>query len=179
MAMCVALLRGINVSGKNMIKMAELKQLFESMGFGGVQTYINSGNVIFESASDEASMQREIEAGIESKFGLTIPVILRTSEELERIMEECPYKSEVAPDGKNVNVGLLRQAPPPEAIDRLAPYKGPDDYQVIGREIHLLFRQGQADSKLGNNLQKLGVPVTVRNWNTMNKLCALAKDMQG
>lgn len=178
MAIYIALLRGINVGGRNMIKMPELKRLFETMGFSRVQTYINSGNVLFTSQKSEEDLLRQIEQEIATVFNLSIKVVLRTSEELYGMIAACPYKADVAQDGKNVNIGLMTEAPSQEGIDRLGAYKGVDDFQVLGREIHLLLRQSAADSKLANNLQKIGSTVTVRNWNTINKLAALAKAME-
>lgn len=91
MSIYIALLRGINVGGKNIIKMADLKLAFIAMGFSQVQTYIQSGNVLFESHEDEASLRKRIEYEIEVSFGLKITVILRKAEELERIIENCPF----------------------------------------------------------------------------------------
>lgn len=174
MAIYIALLKGINVSGKNMIKMAELKRLMEEAGFRQVETYINSGNLLFPSDEEEEALRRKIEDIIAAGFGLSIPVVLRTAEELRRILAESPFSGDVEPSGKNVNVGLMREALTEEAADKLAKYKGADDYRIIGREIHLLFRQSVADSKLANQVPKIGGYVTVRNWNTMNKLAELA-----
>jgi uncharacterized protein (DUF1697 family) len=177
MTIYIALLRGINVSGKNKIKMTELKHLFERMGFSRVKTYINSGNVLFESQENEETLVRQIEDEIERTFLLSIKVVLRTSNELVEIIASCPYKEDVAQDGKNVNIGFMNDAPSQEGIDRVSTYKDIDDFQVLGREIHLLFHQSVGDSKLAKNLQKLSGTVTVRNWNTINKLANLAKEM--
>jgi uncharacterized protein (DUF1697 family) len=178
MAIYMALLRGINVGGKNKIKMAELKALFERLGFSRVQTYINSGNVLFESQENEETLLSQIENEIENTFRLSIRVVLRTYNQLVGIIASCQYREDVAPDGKNVNIGFMNEVPTQEAIDRVSIYKDIDDFQVIGREIHLLFHQSVADSKLAKNLQKLSGTVTIRNWNTVNKLALLAKEME-
>jgi uncharacterized protein (DUF1697 family) len=177
MTIYIALLRGINVGGKNKIKMTELKLLFERMGFSQVQTYINSGNVLFESQENEETLVRQIEDEIERTFFLSIKVVLRTSTELVEIIASCPYKEDVAQDGKNVNIGFMNEAPSQEGIDRVSTYKDTNDFQILGREIHLLFRQSVGKSKLAKNLQKLSGTVTIRNWNTINKLANLAKEM--
>lgn len=177
MTIYIALLRGINVGGKNKIKMTELKHLFERMGFSRVKTYINSGNVLFKSQENEETLVRQFEDEIERTFFLSIKVVLRTSNELVEIIASCPYKGDVAQDGKNVNIGFMNDAPSQEGIDRVSTYKDIDDFQVLGREIHLLFHQSVGDSKLAKNLQKLSGTVTVRNWNTINKLANLAKEM--
>jgi uncharacterized protein (DUF1697 family) len=98
MAIYMALLRGINVGGKNKIKMAELKALFERLGFSRVQTYINSGNVLFESQENEETLLSQIENEIENTFRLSIRVVLRTYNQLVGIIASCPYREDVAPD---------------------------------------------------------------------------------
>lgn len=184
MSIYIALLRGINVGGKNIIKMADLKLAFIAMGFSQVQTYIQSGNVLFESHEDEASLRKRIEYEIEVSFGLKITVILRKAEELERIIENCPFsekevsEAQASSVGESLYVSLLLQAPSQEGIERLNAYKSEsDEYRIEGRDVYLLFRNSIRDSKLANNLQKLDVPATVRNWKTLNKLAALAKAM--
>jgi uncharacterized protein (DUF1697 family) len=173
----IALLKGINVGGKNKIKMADLKRLFEKIGCHSVQTYINSGNVLFKSEEEEKALVKRVEDEIKRELGLAIKVVLRTVQELEQIIAASPYREAVDPKGKNVNVGFMDKLALPENIDRVKPYKEQDDFEIIGREVHLLFRQSVADSKLAKNLQKLNETVTIRNWNTVTKLAALAKEM--
>ncbi|WP_028558936.1 DUF1697 domain-containing protein [Paenibacillus pinihumi] len=178
MTIQVALLKGINVGGKNKIKMTELKQLMEQQGFRSVHTYINSGNVLFESDETESLLSQRIEQLIADGFGLSIKVIIRTSGELETIIRESPYRTKAAPDGKNVHVGLMEEAPSQEASRKLEAYKFEDEFAICGRELHILLNNGAADSKLANNVQKLSPNLTLRNWNTMNKLVILAKSIQ-
>lgn len=185
MTVHIALLRGINVGGKNIIKMADLKRTFEAMGFSRVQTYIQSGNVLFESNEDEETLRKLIEHEIEAVFGFSVRVILRTAAELERIIENCPFSKEAVLEAEksskveSLYVSLLIEPPSQEGIGRLSTYRGEDDdYKVEGREVYLLFSQGIRNSKLANNLQKLDVPATVRNWKTINKLTAMAKAME-
>lgn len=185
MIIYIALLRGINVGGKNMIKMAELKRSLEAIDLNQVQTYIQSGNVLFESNEDEETLKNKIEQKIVEDFGLSIPIVLRTSEELEQIIHNCPFsladisKAEMQSEGESMYVALLAHNPLQEKMDLLSKYKSNDDaYQIEGREVYLLFSNSIRNSKLANNLQKLEVPVTVRNWKTMNKLVLLAKAME-
>jgi uncharacterized protein (DUF1697 family) len=105
MTIYLALLRGINVGGNNMIKMAELKRMFEEMGFGSVQTYINSGNVLFKSEENEEEevLQSRIEQGILNTFDFKISVILRTSSEWERIMATCPFSMETLTERQSIH----------------------------------------------------------------------------
>ena len=182
MAAYIALLRGINVGGKNIIKMAELKKVFEAMGLCEVQTYIQSGNVLFKSNEGEEPLRKKIENEIEAVFGFSCPVILRTAAELEHIILSCPFtaeeisEAEAASEAESLYVALLTHAPSQEKIDYLNVYKSDDEgYRIVGREVFLLFRRSIRNSKLANNLQKLDVTATVRNWKTLNRLVGLAK----
>ena len=94
MAAYIALLRGINVGGKNIIKMAELKQVFEAIGLCEVKTYIQSGNVLFRSNEEEEPLRKRIENEIELTFGFPVSVVLRTAAEMERISFNCPFSEE-------------------------------------------------------------------------------------
>jgi uncharacterized protein (DUF1697 family) len=185
MTIYIALLRGINVGGKNIIKMAELKKVFEEMGLCDVKTYIQSGNVLFKSNEDEESLRKKIEREIEESFGFSVSVILRSAEELEQIILNCPFSKEEVCEAEYVSkaislyVSLLTHAPSKENIERLNVYRSEsEEYKIVGREVYLLFRNSIRNSKLANNLQKLDVPTTVRNWNTINKLVTLAKNME-
>jgi len=181
----IALLRGINVGGKNIIKMADLKKIFEALGLCNVQTYIQSGNVIFKSKENEEVLRKKIEEEIELVFGYSVAVVLRTADELEQIINNCPYTEEEAAEAtalsksESLYVALLGSVPLQENIHSLHKYKTEDDeYEVLGKEVFLLFRNSIRNSKLANNLQKLEVPTTVRNWKTINKLHELAKTME-
>jgi uncharacterized protein (DUF1697 family) len=174
MTIYIALLRGINVGGKNIIKMAELKKVFEEIGLCDVKTYIQSGNVLFKSNEDEESLRKKIEREIEESFGFSVSVILRSAAELEQIILNCPFSKE-----ESLYVSLLTHAPSKENIERLNVYRSEsEEYKIVGREVFLLFRNSIRNSKLANNLQKLDVPATVRNWNTINKLDNLAKSIE-
>ncbi len=180
----IALLRGINVGGHNKIKMAELRHMFEMMGFSRVQTYIQSGNVLFESEESEDILVERIQKEIELVFGFSISVIVRTAAELEWITENCPFTEEAVAEakttseGESLYVSLLQDKPSQAGIDRWGTYKSENEaYCIEGREIYLLFRHGIRNSKLANNVQKLDIPSTTRNWKTINKLMTLAKMM--
>ncbi|MFC5469322.1 DUF1697 domain-containing protein [Cohnella suwonensis] len=182
MTIYIALLRGINVGGHNKIKMSELKAMCEALGLAQVQTYIQSGNVLFASDEQPAQLRARIENAIQSTFGFRISVILRTQAEFESILARLPFSEEeiqaaTGPLGKEVlYVTLLDEAPKPEAVDKLGTYEK-DKYAIDGLSVYLLFDQTILDSKLAANLQKLGVTMTMRNWKTMTKLASLAKEM--
>ncbi len=182
----IALLRGINVGGKNKIKMAELRSSLETIGLKSVQTYIQSGNVLFESNELEEPLREQIEHKIQEDFGFHVTIVLRTALELENIAGNCPFsekaisEAEESSEGESLYVALLLEAPPQKGVDRLGAYKSEsEEFQIDGREIYLLFRQSIRNSRLANHLQKLGVPATVRNWNTINKLVTMVKEMEG
>ncbi|MCL6457134.1 MAG: DUF1697 domain-containing protein [Gorillibacterium sp.] len=179
MTMRIALLRGINVSGQNPIKMLDLKQMFETLGFSQVQTYIQTGNVRFESNEDEPELRQRIQQEIKSIYGFSVPVILRTVQELKQVIVNCPFSINELSAGENVYVALLLEAPLQTGIDRLLTFDNAiDDFRIQGREVYILYRQGSGRSNLTNALieKKLGVSATTRNWNTVNKLVLMGKE---
>jgi len=180
----IALLRGINVGGKNIIKMDDLKRVFESIGLNDVKTYIQSGNVLFKSNEAEESLKMKIEHEIEAIFGFSVTVVLRTDEELEKIISNCPFskveisEAESSSNTESLYVSMLTHTPLQEKIKLLNTCRDEsNEYRIVGREVFLLFHNSIRTSKLANNLHKLDVTSTVRNWKTINKLAALAKAM--
>ncbi len=185
MTIYIALLRGINVGGKNMIKMANLKQMFESIGLCQVKTYIQSGNVLFKSSEAEEALCSKIQHEIEKVFGFSIKVILRKAVDLEGVIKNCPFsekailKAESSSVGESLYVAFLSHEPLQENILRLNAYKQDgEEYAIVGRNIFLLFSDSIRNSKLANNLSRLQVAATVRNWKTINKLSLLARAME-
>jgi uncharacterized protein (DUF1697 family) len=176
MTIYILLLRGINVGGNNMIKMPELKGMLEEMGLSKVQTYINSGNVVFESEDSVEELRPKIEQEIAKRLGLSVDIVLRTSADWTRIIENNPYAEVELAQGWSVHLSLLRQAPTQEGIEKLRSYEiGVDEYHIDGLEVYVLFRQSILDSKLSKHLSKLGVSMTMRNWNTIKKLETMIK----
>ncbi|MFD0698239.1 DUF1697 domain-containing protein [Paenibacillus sp. GCM10027628] len=185
MTIYIALLRGINVGGKHKIKMADLKRIFETMGLSRVQTYIQSGNVLFVSDEEEEPLRKRLEQEIEVEYGFPVPVILRTSDELKRVTANCPFseetisEAEASNEGESLYVSFMLEEPSQEKVERLEAYRSKDEhYRIVGKEVFLLFHRSVRDSKLANNLHKLDVPSTVRNWKTTNKLVELASAME-
>ncbi|MFL0198489.1 DUF1697 domain-containing protein [Clostridium sp. WILCCON 0269] len=185
MTIYIALLRGINVGGKNSIKMVELKRVFESIGFCEVKTYIQSGNILFKSNEREELVCNRIEQEIEKVFGLSVRVVLRTAEELQLIVKNCPFskeeilQAELLSQTESLYVAFLSNLPLQEKVECLNTYKSEkDEFRMEGREIFLLCYDSIRKSKIASNLQKLGVSSTVRNWKTINKLVELAKAME-
>lgn len=185
MAIYIALLRGINVGGHRKIKMTELKQTLEAIGLSRVQTYIQSGNVLFESTEEEGPLRKRIEQGIEDAFGFPVDVVLRTSAELRRTAASYPFspeeiaEAEASSQTESLYVAFLPEEPSPEARERLErACEGGDRFHIDGREIYLLFRNSVRNSKLSGSLQRLGTSATVRNGKTVGKLVALADAME-
>jgi uncharacterized protein (DUF1697 family) len=172
----IAFLRGINVGGQNKIKMTELKQLLETIGLKRVRTYIQSGNVVFESEEKPAQLSERIEDEIKNTFGIITLVILRTALELEEITKKCPFLEETFSEGESLSIAFLGESLSEEGENSLEKFNhGIDEYFSEGKEIYLYLRQSIRNSKLAIQVQKLGIPVTIRNWNTTTKLVALSK----
>ena len=174
MTIYIALLRGINVGKHNRIKMADLRNLLETMGLERVKTYIQSGNVLFEANDDADRLSQQLEEEISKTFGFPVPVILRTSEEFEQIIRNCPYSMEALKEGESIQLAFLADGPSQEKIDYLRNLDSEQDECFInGKEVYLYLRQSILDSKLAAQLPKLGVSVTVRNWKTVIKLSTM------
>ncbi|WP_152395045.1 DUF1697 domain-containing protein [Paenibacillus guangzhouensis] len=178
MTVFVGFLRGINVGGKNKIKMAELKKMLESTGLAQVQTYLQTGNILFQSDQSAEALREQIEQAIHEQFGMSLTVVLRTAEQMKKVLAVCPYEVEKLTEGQTIQISVLTEAPDQKMADILSKdISERDEFQLQGCEIYFLFRQSVLDSKLAANLQKLGGRVTTRNWNTMQKLSELASAM--
>jgi len=175
----VSLLRGINVSGQKKIKMADLKALYQSLGFKNVVTYIQSGNVIFNSPSEDlVSLIDIIEKEIEDKYEFHVPVILRTEQEFQWISNSCPYKeAEIEENGTKILVTFLASTPSLEKQELLETHVAlPEKLTIKGNEVYLYCPNGYGRSKISNTVieNKLGVTATTRNWKSITKLSALS-----
>ncbi len=169
----VALLRGINVGGKNILPMKELAAMFAAAGCGDVATYIQSGNVVFSAgAGVKKRLVGLISQGIEERFGFRIPVVMRTAEELGAVIRENPYlKAGVSEE--LLHVYFLADVPGAGEVGKLDLLRSaPDAFSVQGREVYLRLPNGMARTKLTNAYfdSKLGTVSTARNWRTILKL---------
>lgn len=177
MTIYVGFLRGINVGGKNKIKMADLKKTLEAAGLSQVQTYLQSGNVLFSSGESAETLCPLIKKAISEAVGVAPTVVLRTADELAQLIEACPYAPEALAEGESIQISVVTEASPLSFTDILAKGKSDmDEFFIQDRTIYFLFRQSVLDSKLASNIQKLGDQVTTRNWNTMSKLVELARE---
>jgi uncharacterized protein (DUF1697 family) len=161
----VALLRGVNVGGKAKVAMPALKKVFEDLGARDVDTYIQSGNVIFNAPATLNA--KKLETAIEKHFHLKVDVTLRTHAQLKALVEENPYDDEV------VHVGFLFAKPKKADLARVdaAKYE-PEGFMVRGDDVylHLPFGVGGSKGFMPHFTKRVGVPMTVRNWNTVKKL---------
>jgi len=172
----ISILRGINVSGQKKIKMSDLKSLCESLGFENVTTYIQSGNVIFDSASkDSADLKAKIERAIKVEYAFQVPVVMRTHKNFANIINNCPYHP--ITDATKVLVTFLSEVPDKSRLNRLIEcVVEPEKLVVNGAEAYVYCPNGYGNSKLSNAFleKKLGVEATTRNWKSVSKLYELS-----
>jgi uncharacterized protein (DUF1697 family) len=194
MASHVALLRGINVGGRNKVPMADLREVVASLGHTGVTTYIQSGNVLFSSAdTDTARMAAALETAIEDRFGIWASVVVLSRDELAGVLAGNPYRDE--PNPKMVHVVFLNAQPPEDLLDRVlaaqdavAAKGSRDAVQAVGHALFLHTPDGYGTSELAQTLfrivsppakqKKPGLAATARNWATATKLLSLCEEEQ-
>ena len=174
----VAMLRSINVGGRNRLSMADLRDLVTSLGFGDVATYLQSGNVIFTGSGTPGDVARVIAGGLDADLGLTVPVIVRSTADLQRTVDTNPLV-DLEEDPKKLHVTFL--ADPPDA-GRLAALAGlvgtfgDDRVRVVGPDVFLHCPGGYGRTMLNNAFfeRKLGTTATTRNWRTVCTLAVVA-----
>jgi uncharacterized protein (DUF1697 family) len=197
MASHVALLRGINVGGRNKVPMADLREVVTSLGHTGVSTYIQSGNVLFSTAeNDTAKLATALESAIEGRFGIWSSVVVLSQDELARVLAANPYPDE--PNPRMVHVVFLNGSPPQDLLERIsaaesaAAAKGNrDTVQLAGPAagqppaLFLHTPDGFGTSELAQNVFKIlappkksqpGLAATARNWATATKLLSMCEE---
>jgi uncharacterized protein (DUF1697 family) len=177
----IAILRGINVSGQKMIKMPLLKKMFEDLGFSDVQTYIQSGNVLFHHVkSDDQDLEKLIHEGIQETFGFEVPVIVLSKAEMGKVLLQNPFAGDQGKDISKLHVTFLSQNPDKELIFKIEATKYlPDEFMVKEKSVYLFCPDGYGKTRLHNNFfeSKFGTIATTRNWKTVNELLKLAEEM--
>ena len=175
----ISILRGINVSGHNMIKMKALQELYESLGFSKARTYIQSGNVVFESNSaDTGTLEKIISGGIRETFGFEVPVIVLEREELKSI---STYNSFINGRGEEItklHVTILSGVPVKDLAETIRHENYlPDEFYILGRTVYLFCPDGYGNTKLSNAFfeKKLKVRATTRNWKTVLELVKMSE----
>ena len=189
MASHVALLRGINVGGRNKVPMADLRQVVASLGHTGVSTYIQSGNVLFSTTdTDNAKLAAALESAIEDRFGIWSSVVVLSRDELAQVLAANPYPDE--PNPRMVHVVFLNAQPPADLLGRLSAAeravaaKGSrDTVQAAGQALFLHTPDGYGTSELAQAVLKMinppakgkkhGLAATARNWATSATLLSL------
>lgn len=159
--------------------MPALKALYESIGFTNVITYIQSGNVLFNAKGNPTTetIINKIETAISKQFGFAVPVLIRTTKELESIQKNNPYLTQKDVDITKLHVTFLAKKPDTIALEKLATINyAPDTFILEGKELFLYCPSGYGNTKLNNNFfeNKLKMTATTRNWKTVGALAALA-----
>ena len=177
-ASSIALLRGINVGGKNRLPMKDLASIFREVGCTDVRTYIQSGNVIYRAAPSIAVRLADlISDAIAERFEIRIPVVVRTAHELERVVEGNPFLQATS-STRALHVGFLLDRPDSEAVQALDPDRSPpDEFAVVGSEVYLRCPNGIGRSKLTSQYfdSRLRTTITVRNWRTVVTLLDMVR----
>jgi uncharacterized protein (DUF1697 family) len=174
----VALLRGINVGGHN-VKMEQLRGLFEELGLANVRSYIQSGNVFFDTSNQDArELRTVIERQLQSALGYNVPACLRTVSQLEQVLAHDPFRGIDVTDDMRLSITFLAE---PVEKRLPVPYQTPDGaYEVVGQtpaEVFVVWRllNGRPGNSYGRIEKELGVPGTVRFWHTTQKILDAAK----
>ena len=172
----IAMLRGINVGGKRKILMADLKSMCVKLGLKNVKTYIQSGNLIFNSDRKSEELQKELENAIAKKFGFDVPVIVKTGNELENSIENNPFLDENT-EINQLHLTFLKEKPLKENLQKTLTFNyEPDKFKIDDQDIFIFCAGKYHKSKLTNNFfeKQLKVGATTRNWKTVLKLAELS-----
>ncbi len=174
----ICLLRGINVTGHNIIRMADLRTLFDDMGYEDVKTYIQSGNILFTDPAPAADAADRIATAIKERFGLTVPVLALTAAELSAALAALPFPDASDRDPRRVFLTFLDREPAPTAIAALEAVPGGEGEvcRATGRVVYLDLPEGYARTVYSNDFieKRLGVRATTRNLRTSRKLAEMA-----
>ena len=171
----VILLRAVNVSGKNIIKMAEFREMLTKAGYQDVKTYIQSGNIVLESAhTSEIEIANAISDFIREKFDYDVPVMAKTHNDFLKVIPNNPYRDRVLHEKEKLYVGFMKTQPSEDRKAKLTAMSNADEtFEIAGNEVYIVCMKDGRKLQFSNmSLERiLKVPVTTRNWNTVNKLC--------
>lgn len=178
----IALLRGINVGGRNRVPMAELRSLCaEDLGWEGVTTYIQSGNVLFRKEDAAPTLEDAFEEAIERRFGLSIPILVRTASTWSTLVASNPFEEASAREPNRVMLALSKRPPGDDVVGALEERaRDGERIALSGEALWIHFQGGAGRSKLSPALldRAAGSAVTLRNWRTVVKLEEMAKVVQ-
>jgi uncharacterized protein (DUF1697 family) len=176
----VALLRAVNVGGKNKVAMADLRGLLAELGFDDPKSLLQSGNLVFRTGKrNTAQLERLLCDEVRKSLGVTTDFFVRTAEEWKGIVAGNPFPKEAKIDPGHLVVQFLRDAPSAERVRALQEsIVGPEIVRAKGREAYMLYPDGMGRSKATTALieKKLATRATARNWNTVVKLAAIASE---
>jgi len=163
------------MTGHNSMKMAELASLYKDLGLSDVQTYIQSGNVIFESEQKLSTTELgvKIQQAIAETFGFDVPVIVRSAEEWTQIVSKSPFWKEKDVDIEKLHLTILKQIPSPELVMEIKGIKfQPDRFEILGSDVFVYCENGYGRTKITNDFfeKKMKIPASTRNWKTVMKL---------
>ena len=176
----LALLRGINVGGHNKVPMAELRALCVELGWADVQSYIQSGNLVFRASGAASGLGADLEQAIERRFDLTVPVVVREAGQWAKISVTNPFLEATEAAPKFVMLALSKMRPSKDAEEALLERAGENEQVVqVGEAIWIHFGGGVGKSKLTPAVldRMVGSPVTMRNWRTVEKLRELGRSL--
>ena len=178
MTTCVALLRGINVGGKNSLPMAELRELLAGLGCDDVKTYIQSGNAVFNTNGEPGALAAAITAAIEGAFGFAPTVLVLTHSEYQRILDANPFPDAVA-EPKSIHIGFLTDEPSDPDLDAIETLRSPtENYCFLDDAFWLHAPDGIGRSRLAARIDRcLGVATTGRNWRSAQAIAELAESI--
>ena len=175
----ICILRGINVSGQKIIKMDALRKSFEEMKFKNVRTYIQSGNVLFESKEiSNTSLEKQIQKKLLQDYGFHVPVLVKETKNLKSAVKNNSFIDRKNIDIDRLYVTFLAEKPSQTNIDKITPEQyAPDEFILSGNIVYLYCPGGYGNTKLSNNFfeNKLKVVATTRNWKTVNELIRLSE----
>ena len=177
----ISILRGINVGGHNPIKMEALRQLYTELGYSDIQSYIQSGNIIFRSAlSDSHYLEKSIQEKIFEAFGWNVPVLVLSSEELKTTLVNNPFVKDELKNPAFMHLTFLSGIPDKTNLEKIhAGYYLPDEFYISGKTIYLYCPSGYGNTKLSNTFfeNKLKLSATTRNLKTSSVLLSMAENL--
>jgi uncharacterized protein (DUF1697 family) len=180
MAVFIALLRAVNVGGTKKLAMADLRRLLDELGYRDVQSFLQTGNLLFVSTAREnaAALEGRLEAEVAKRFGLHTDVLVRTADQWRGVVARNPFPGEAERDPSHLVVMCLKDAPKAADVRALqAAIAGPELVRADGRELYITYPAGIGRSRLTNAViaKRLATRGTARNWNTVLKLSELAE----
>ncbi|WP_165250313.1 DUF1697 domain-containing protein [Paludisphaera soli] len=178
MPVYIALYRGLNVGGKTTVKMEALRAMHEGLGHRGVKNYIQSGNIVFASDEPAEDLAKACAVGFARAFNFSARVMLVEASRWIEIVDGNPYAEAAEEDPKSVHVGVCLGQPDAKGLAALlAKAKGPEAFEIRGDVVYLHAPDGLGRSKFAEGMEKAGgVPMTMRNWRTIEALWAMAEE---